>query len=121
MAFAASSERELAGVWADLPAVEAFYKHVWKAAKTPQAERTIDLGAIHFPGVPQLAPRANDFRTVALVLATVEGSSIRWVISEGVSAEPSVDPYVSFEDTRTGEYDVIDRLSELLYRLAPGV
>jgi hypothetical protein len=113
------------GVWSDLPAVEFFYERVWEKAKTPAKERRIDLGAIHFSGTPELVgrggrePWSEPIRDgdLYLILATVEGSAIRWRVHPNQTGD---DPIVTFEDTKTGVSEVIGFCSEILYRLAPG-
>ena len=102
-------------VWADVPSVVAFYRAVWSAAATPRDKQVIDLGDVHFAGEPLVAFSENDGAPF-LQLASVRGGEVLWTIA---AREPDAtgDPYVTFFHPATGKREMIERLSEILYRL----
>lgn len=106
------------GVWSDVPIVELFYKAMWKAAKTPKEERKIDLGEIRFAGGPRIARVVG--ASLHIDLASIGATSVRWVVVANTPDERAVDPLVALFDTATQQIGDVERLSEIVYRLAPG-
>jgi hypothetical protein len=113
-------------VWAEVPAVAAFYVAVFKAKNIPKKEWMIDMGNIRFPGTaePYTEPRGpkgvSDLRGALsdpppfLKLATVADGEVIWIVAAN-RFEP--DPFVTFLHLPTGTRESVMPLSEMLYRL----